>query len=184
MEGRGEMLLPACWEFLTFNLLFVLVGFLLLRWIARKLKGHKVVKLLKPFSLGLYLSPLLLEGNLQYLCFLLFSQVSNSFSLSPRDKAFNVLNYLIFFIVIWVSVVSGFLAFWMSRKLAHYLLDNWKTRLRGLLAHCLTNTIRMFIIGAIHSLLRSHPAQLPLLLSIELLYIFFLIFFSSYWKMH
>ena len=31
-EDRGETFLPACWEFLTFNLIFTAVAFLLLRW--------------------------------------------------------------------------------------------------------------------------------------------------------
>ena len=116
--------------------------------------------------MGLYLTPLLLDGNLQYFCFLLFSQISLGFSLNPRDKFLNVLNYLFYFVIIFVSVVSCFMAYWLSRRLAKYLLDNWKTKLYGLLAYSLTNAVRMLVLGALHSLLRSHPAQLPLLLSV------------------
>ena len=134
--------------------------------------------------MGLYLTPLLLDGNLQYFCFLLFSQISLGFSLNPRDKFLNVLNYLFYFVIIFVSVVSCFMAYWLSRRLAKYLLDNWKTKLYGLLAYSLTNTVRMLILGALHSLLRSHPAQLPLLLSVEAIYIAFLIFCMSFWRAH
>ena len=134
--------------------------------------------------MGLYLTPLLLDGNLQYFCFLLFSQTSLGFSLNPRDKLLNVLNYLFYFVIILLSVVSCFLAYWLSRRLAKYLLDNWKTKLYGLLAFSLTNTVRMLVLGALHSLLRSHPAQLPLLLSVEVVYIVFLVFCMGYWRAH
>ena len=163
MEGRGETFLPACWEFLTFNFFFVLVGFILLRWGFKLLKKYKISRLLKPFSFFLYLTPLLLDGNLQYFFFLLFAQVRMGFSLSPRDKALNVLNYLVFFFVTWFSVVSCFLAYWLSRQLSEYILDNWRTRMRGLLTYSMMNTVRMLIFGGIHSLLRSHWVQLPLL---------------------
>ena len=65
-----------------------------------------------------YLTPLLLDGNLQYFCFLLFSQTQLGFSLNPRDKMLNVLNYMLYFFIVWFSVVSCFLAYWMTRKLA------------------------------------------------------------------
>ena len=184
MEDRGETLIPACWEFLTINLFFVLVGFTVLRWGARLLRKCKIVSLLKPFRMTLYLSPLLLEGNLQYFFFLMFSQISNGFSLNPRDKILNIINYFIFFLVFFMAVTSTFLAYWMSRKLAHFLFDNWRVRLRGLLAHFIVNSVRLLLSGAIHSLLRSHFSQLPLLFSIEAIYITCLILFSSFWRAH
>ena len=134
--------------------------------------------------MGVYITPLLLDGNLQYFCFLLFSQTSLCFSLTPRDKFLNVLNYMFYFVIIWTSVVSCFLAYWLSRRLAKYLLDAWKTKLYGLLAYSLTNIVRMLVFGALHSLLRSHPAQLPLLLSAEVIYVAFLIFCMGYWRAH
>ena len=166
VEGRGATFLPACWEFLTFNLTFVLLSFLFLRWGYKLVRKTRFKEWLRPFSLGVYLAPLLLDGNLQYFCFLLFSQVRLGFSLSPRDKLLNVLSYLFYFIIIWSSVVSTFLAYWLSRKLAKYVLDNWKTRIHGLLAASLINSVRMLVLGGIHSLLRSHSAQLPLLFAV------------------
>ena len=125
-----------------------------------------------------YLTPLLLDGNLQYFCFL----VSMGFSLNPRDKMLNVLNYLLYFFIVWFSVVSCFLAYWMTRRLAKYLLDNWRTRIHGLLAYSFTNSIRMLVFGGIHSLLRTSSLQLPLLLSAEVVYVVILIVFMSYWR--
>ena len=183
-EGRGETFLPACWEFLTFNLLFILVSFALLKWGFRLLRRYKISKLLRPFSLLVYLTPLLLDGNLQYFFFLLFAQVRMGFSLSPRDKALNVLNYFVFFFVTWFSVVSCFLAYWLSRRLSEYILDNWKVRVRGLLSFSLANTGRMLVFGAIHSLLRDHPAQLPLLLGCEALYALVLALCMGHWRAH
>ena len=106
------------------------------------------------------------------------------FSLTPRDKALNVLSYLFFFVVVFFSVVSCFLSYWLSRSLAKYILDNWRTRIYGLLAYSITNAVRMLLLGGIHSLLRSDSAQLPILLGCEVSYICFLVLSMSYWKAH
>jgi len=130
------------------------------------------------------LVPLLLDGNLQYFCFLLFSQTRLGFSLNPRDKLLNVLNYLLYFLIVWFSVVSTFLAYWLSRRLAKYVLDNWRTRIHGLLAASLVSSCRMLLMGGLHSLLRSHSLQLPLLLGVEVLYVAVLLVFMKFWKSH
>ena len=156
----------------------------MLRWGFKLLRSYRVSKILRPFSLLVYLSPLLLDGNLQYFFFLLFSQVRMGFSLNPRDKAINVLNYLFYLCVFWVSVVSCFLAYWLSRHLGKNILKNWRVRLNGLLAYSLINTMRMLVFGGIHSLLRSHPIQLPLLLGSEVLYVMFLLFCMNFWRAH
>ena len=113
--------------------------------------------LLRPFSSYVFLSPMLLDGNLQFFSFLMFTQITKGFSLNPRDKMLNVLNYLVYFIVIWLAVVSCFLSYYYNKKLTKYILDNWRTRVLGLLSYSLTNAFRMIIFGAIHSLLRSPP---------------------------
>ena len=127
-------------------------------------RKSKISFLLRPFSSFVFLSPMLLDGNLQYFCFLLFTQVQRGFSLNRRDKALNVLNYIVYFFIIWFAVVSCFLSYYLSRKLTKYILDNWRTRVKGLLTYSLSNTFRMLVFGGLHSLLRSHPAQLPLLM--------------------
>ena len=184
MEGRGDTFLPACWEFLTFNLLFVLVSFALLRWGFRKTRKYKISLLLRPFSSLVFLSPMLLDGNLQYFCFLLFTQVQRGFSLNPRDRALTALNYIVYFFVIWFAVVSCFLSYYLTKRLTQYILDNWRTRVKGLLTYSLSNTFRMLVFGGLHSLLRSHPAQLPLLMGAEVVYIVLMIFFMRYWRIH
>jgi hypothetical protein len=90
--------------------------------------------------------------------------MSLGFSLTPKDKIFNVLSYFLYFIIIWLSVVSCFMAYYINKKLTKYILDNWRTRVNGLLAYSLTNAIRMLIFGAVHSLLRHSSLQLPLLM--------------------
>ena len=184
MEGRGETFLPACWEFLTFNLLFVLVSFFILRCGFNLLFNYRISILFRAYSSFVFLAPLLLDGNLQYFCFLLFSQVTMTFSFNFRDKMINVLNLLVYFLVIWFSVVSCFLAYYFNKKLAKYILGNWRTRINGLLTYSLTNAGRMLVFGAVHSLLRSHPAQLPLLMGLEILYVAFLICSMSLWRTH
>ena len=106
------------------------------------------------------------------------------FSLNPKDKALTALNYLIYFFIIWFSVVSCFLCYYLNKKLTKYILDNWRTRVFGLLAYSLTNAIRMLVFGAIHSLLRASYWQLPLLLGFELVYGAFFILSMRYWKAH
>jgi hypothetical protein len=164
---------------------FVIILFCLLRLCRRCFrKSKKVRKFLRPFKIVIYLSPLLLDGNLQYFFFLMFTQTQLGFSLNPRDKIINVINYMLYFLIIFFSVTSVFLVYWLSKRLAKYLLDNWKTKLNGLLAHSLVNAIRMLITGGIHSLLRSSHLQLPLLLSMDVLYIVVLILSMKYWKAH
>jgi hypothetical protein len=126
--------------------------------------NYRISILLRAFSSLVFLAPLLFDGNLQYFFFLLFSQISLGFSLTPKDKMFNVLSYLIYFIIIWVSVVSSFMAYYLNRKLAKYIIDNWRSRVQGLIAFSITNAVRMMLFGAVHSLMRSHPWQLPVLM--------------------
>jgi len=127
---------------------------------------------------------MLLEGNLQYFFFLLFSQLSLSFSLTPQDKMMTVLNFIIYFLIVWLSIASCFLAYFFNKKLVKYILDNWRTRIYGLLAFSLVNAIRNVVFGAIHSLLRSHVAQLPLLMVFEISYIVFLLLSMNKWRLH
>jgi hypothetical protein len=183
-EGRGETFLPACFEFFTFNLLFVVAGFLLLMLGGRLLKGWRVRKLLRAFSSFVFLAPLLLEGNLQYFLFLLFTQQERGFSLSLRDKGLTALNYLLYFLVLWLALASAFLAYSLSKKRAKHILDSWRSRVAGLLAFSFTNTTRMLLFGALHSLLRSHPAQLPILLAVELTFIVVLVTSMRRWRAH
>ena len=142
----------------------MLISFLLLKWGFKLLFQYQISILLRPFSSLIFLAPMLLDGNLQYFFFLLFSQISRGFSLNPKDKALNALNYIVYFFVLWFAVVSCFLCYYINRKLTKYILDNWRTRVFGLLTYSITNAIRMLILGAIHSLLRSHHLQLPLLM--------------------
>ena len=165
--------------------MFVVAGYGLLRLGFNLLFHYRVSILLRAFSLLAYLSPLLLEGNLQYFFFLMFSQAQSSFSLSPRDKAFTALGVLAYFLVLWVSAVSCFLVYFFSRKLAKYVLDNWRTRLYGLLSFSLGTSLRMLLFGALHSLLRFDvQLQLLSLLAAEVLYIAMLCAVMKYWRAH
>ena len=164
MEDRGEAFLPACWEFLTFNFVFVLVSFLLLRVVFVCLKKYYVAQFIKGFSSLVLLGPMLFDGNLQYFCFLLFSQISMGFSLTPKDKAFVGISYIIYFFIIQIAVVSSFMSYYLNHRLTEYILDNWKTKVTGLIAFSITNACRMLLFGALHSLLRYHPAQLQYLM--------------------
>jgi hypothetical protein len=179
IEDRGETFLPACFEFLTFNLVFVVTVFFLLMIAGRILRKCRVGKFLRPFSSCLFLAPFLLEGNLQCFFFLLFTQVSRGFSLNWQDKIFTVVGYLLHFLVLWFAIASSFLAFCLRKKLAKYIIDPWRSRIVGLLSYSMANVIRILIFGALHSLLRSHPAQLPLLMLTEASFVVFLILLMS-----
>ena len=144
-------------------------------------KKYKFSVLLRPFRSFIFLAPLLLDGNLQYFSFVMFSHFSMGFSLNRRDKIMNVVSIMIYFFIILFSVVSCFLSYYLNRKLTKYILDNWRTRVFGLLSYNITNAIRMLVFGAIHSLLRSSDLQLPMLMGGELLYILFFILSIKYW---
>lgn len=130
--------------------------YFLLRLIFRLLFNYRISIFLRAFSFLAYLFPLLLDGNLQYFFFLMFSQSYLGFSINPKDKFLNVAGCLLCFFILWLSMASCFLAYYFSRKLSKYVLDNWRTRVNGLLSYSLSNAARMIIFGAIHSLLRYH----------------------------
>jgi hypothetical protein len=183
-EGKGDTFLPASFEFLTFNLLFVIAAFLLLKIAARVLRRYRIGKALVPFSSFLFLAPLLLEGNLQFFFFLLFTQISSGFSLNWQDKVFTVVGYIMHFVVLWLAIVSSFLAYYLQKKLVTYVLDPWRTRVVGLLSYFMANVLRMLILGALHSLLRSQLVQLPLLMLAEVSFVVFLIMSMRRWRAH
>jgi hypothetical protein len=183
-EGKGETFLSANFDFLTFNLFFVVAVFLLLKIASRVLQKYKIGKVLRPFSSFVLLAPLVLDGNLQYFFFLLFTQISCGFSLNWQDKLQMVAGYLFYFLVLWLSIASNFLAFRLHKKLAKYALDPWRTRIVGLLSYYRANVLRMLIFGALHSLLRNHPAQLPLLMLAEAFFVVFLVFSMRCWRAH
>lgn len=185
IEAKGETFLIACWNFLTFNLILVLVLYLLLRIGFSLLFQYRISIFLRAFSFAMYLVPLLLDGNLQYFFFLMFGQGYLAFSLNPKDKGYTILGYLLSFIVLWLSVISCFFAYYLSRKLSKYILDNWRTRIHGLLSYSLSNAVRMIVFGAIHSLLRfDYLLQLSTLLVAEVLFILFLLYTLKSWKAH
>lgn len=177
--------MPACWNFITFNLIFVLGGFALLRFGFNLLFQYRISIFLRPFSFLIYLCPLLLDGNLQYFFFVMFSQSYLGFSLNPKDKLLNVVSIILFFISFWFSIISCFLAYYLSRKLSKYILDNWRSRINGLLGYSLSNAARMIVFAAIHNFLRfDSDAQLKLLMAAEITYIGFIFYAIKRWQVH
>ena len=84
-----------------------------------------------------------------------------------------------------MSVVSCFIAYYLSRKLTKYVLDNWRTRIYGLFSFSLGSTLRMLVFGAIHSLLRFDVnIQLLTLLVAEVLYIGLMCAVMKHWRSH
>lgn len=163
----------------------ILISYLLFRFCFKLLFNYRISIFLRAFSFIMYLVPLILDGNMQYFFFILFAQGYLGFSLSPKDKAFNVVNYLLCFAVLWIAITSSFLAYYLSRKLCKYVLDNWRTRINGLLSYSISNAVRMIVLGALHSFLRfDYLLQLPALMTAELIYIVFLIMVMRKWKTH
>ena len=154
-EGKGETFLPACWDFLTFNLVFVLIMFIMLRYVFRLLFNYRISILFRAYSSFIYIIPLLLDSNLQYFFFLMFSQKNLLFSLNFRDKMFNLVGIFSFFFIFFASVVSCFMSYYLCKKLSKYILDNWRTKVHGLLCYSISNFGRMLVFGCLHNLLRS-----------------------------
>lgn len=127
----------------------------MLRYVFKLLFNYRVSILFRAFSSFIYLSPLLLDGNLQYFFFLMFSQSRLMFSLNFRDKMFNLISLFSFFFIFLFSVVSCFLSYYLCKKLSKYIIDNWRTRVQGLLCYSVCNFVRMLLFGCLHNLLRS-----------------------------
>jgi hypothetical protein len=81
-------------------------------------------------------------------------------------------------------IFSVFLAYSMRKKLMKYILVFWCSRMAGLLAYSLIHTIRMLVFGALHSLLRNHPAQLPVMLGLEGFFVVCLVLSMKRWRAH
>jgi hypothetical protein len=163
----------------------ILIAYIILRFCFRLLFNFRISIFLRAFSFAMYLVPLVLDGNLQYFFFLMFSQGYLGFSLSQKDKTFNVVGHLLCFVFLWIALVSSFLAYYLSRKLSKYVLDNWRTRINGLLSYSLSNAVRMIIMGAAHSLLRfDYLYQLPALMAAEGSYAVFLVLVMRKWRAH
>ena len=142
MEEKGETFLSACYEFITFNFFFIVILFIVLNWGFKMLFNYKISIHLRAYSSPLFLVPKLFEGNLQYFFFILFSQMSLGFSLTPVDKGITLVNYLLYFLIIWLSIASSFIAFFLNKKLVKYIIGNWRTRIPGLIVYSLTNMVR------------------------------------------
>lgn len=159
--------------------------FVLLRFLFKLLFNYRISILLRPFSFLVYLCPLLLDGNLQYVFFIMFSQGYLGFSLNPKDKILTVSNSILSFLALWFSIITCFLAYYIYKKLSKYVLDNWRTKVKGLLSYSLSNAVRLLILGFIHCFFRFNwDLQLKLLMIVEGLFIIFLGFILKARKMH
>lgn len=125
VEMHGQGFLVSCWDYLTINLAMVLAMFILLRVAFNALFNFRVSRNLRPFSFWGYLGLVMVDGNLQFFFFLLFSYSRLTFSLSLSDKFLGVAQIYAFFLCLWFTFSCYFLFYLMYRKLAKYFYDNY-----------------------------------------------------------
>ena len=129
--------------------------------------NYKVSKLIRPFSFWGYIGLIMMDGNLQIVFFLMFSQDKLLFSLDFSDKVQNFLSNIVFFLFLWFSVASYFMYYSLYKKLAKYLLGNSKCGISGILSLVICNTFRQLLCSAIHNFCRhEYKLQILSLLSV------------------
>ena len=120
----------------------------------------------------------MLDGNMQIMYFLMFSQSGLAFSLDFSDKIINFLSHLIFFFFLIFSIGCYFFYYVMYKKLAKYFLDNSKCSINGILSLVIGCSLRQLILSAIHNFLRNdYEMQLLSLAAVEVAYIVILLVF-------
>jgi len=153
-QNNGENLLPNCWFYLTFNLLFAILVFLIMNALFKILFNYKISKLIRPFSFWGYVGVIMLDGNMQIMYFLMFSQSKMSFSFDFNDKIVNLVSIFLFFIFLVFSICCYFLYYKIYNKLAKYFLDNTKCSINGISVLVICSTFRQLLLSAIHNFLR------------------------------
>ena len=159
----------------------MVLAFLVLNLVFRLLFRYRVSKLIRPFSFWGYIGLILIDGNMQIVFYLMFSQSSLLFSFDFTDKVLNFLANIVFFLFLWFSVACYFLYYHFYKKLAKYFLDNSKCSIDGILSLVLCSTLRQLALSAVHNFLRyDYETQLLALMAVETLHIVAIIFFSTY----
>jgi len=106
----------------------------------------------------------MMDGNVQIMYFLMFSQSQLLFSFNFKDKLVHTLEQLIFFIFLWLSVGCYFLYYYIYKKLSKYFLDNSKLTIDGILGLTINCSFRQMCLAAIHSFYRYDPSTQNLML--------------------
>jgi len=154
-----------------------------IRFLFYLLYNHRISKLIRPFSFWGYLGVIMIDGNLQMMYFLMFSQNSLLFSFDFNDKIQHVLEQFIFCIYLLFSVSCYFLYYSFYKKLSKYFLDNCKLNISSVFGLAISSCFRQLCLAAIHNLLRHDPpTQNLMLIGVEVLYICFTIFYSEMTK--
>ena len=182
-QSNGENLLPSCWFYLTFNLLFVIIVFIVLNILFRILFNYRISQLIRPFSLWGYIGVVMLDGNMQIMYFLMFSQSHLLFSFDYADKMANFVSTLVFYIFLMSSVGCYFLYYIFYKRLSKYFLDNVKCSLSGVFVLTICSPLRQLALSAINNFLRNeYEIQLLSLMAVEICYISILVFFQKHKK--
>jgi len=147
-------LLANCLFYFTINFLFAIILLFLLHYIFKLIQNFRISKLIRPYSFWGYIGVIMLDGNMQIIFFLMFSQSSLSFSFDFTDKMLNLLSQLIFFVFLSFSICCYFLYYITYKRLAKYFLENSKCSINGVLSLTICGTFRQIFLSAIHNFLR------------------------------
>jgi hypothetical protein len=128
--------------------------FITLKYLFRFLFEYRISKILRPFSFWGYIGVIVVDGNMQIMYFLMFSQSHLGFSFDFNDKILNCVSQLIFFLFLCYSIVCYFFYYLIYRNLAKYFLDNSKCSINGVLSLVIGCSLRQLILSAIHNFMR------------------------------
>ena len=144
------------------------------------LSNYRISKFFRPFSFWGYIGVIMIDGNVQIMYFLMFSQSELLFSFDFNDKIIHTLEQLIFFIYMWFSISCYFIYFNIYKKLSKYFLGNSQSSIDGILGLTINCSFRQMCLSAIHSFIRYNPSmQNLMLIGVEIFFILFTFGFSN-----
>lgn len=128
--------------------------FLMLKCLFKLLFNYRISKFIRPFSFWGYVGVIMLDGNMQIIYFLMFSQSGLAFSLDFSDKVINTISHLLFFLFLVFSISCYYFYYIMYKSLAKYFFDNSKCSMHGIISLVIGCSLRQLILSAIHNFLR------------------------------
>ena len=151
-EARNNnVLLDSLLDFLVLAVPLTLMMWFLYYHIFYCLFHYEVSKFLRPYSFGLILLDLLLQGNLEYFTFLVFRSLDVFFSYSIVSTFFKVFTVLFMFLLLGCTIGSYWGYYYQYIKLARYFLSNMYRFKSSYLLMTVTFGLRPFLKGFIHA---------------------------------
>ena len=155
-ERKSDLFIASTLDYFAFGLPMTVLLFIFFNRLFRCLFNYQISILFRPYSFWWTLFEILVVGNVQFFTFLTFRNFLTPFSIDLPSKLLQVLNILIFFIVIMATFASYSRYYTEYGKLAKYFLANMFRFKTSYVLMTISYGLRPFLKGVIHALLYEH----------------------------